>query len=294
MKGALTGKGFDKQVQMLTPRAPVQRDVAPAPDAQAETPSAGRAQTNDLHPEEGAGKPPAAPLDDAAAVTLTVQNEFEDPLGKKTDRTTVGVGENNWISASAPGGTWTSSGGTGKLDQGDYKWTAPGAAASVTVTYTLNSKATTLTINVVAPTGTITGKKTGEVAIAGGKVGSGMKLDLSMNPLTVSFSNLGWLEEQGAISGTGSMQNAQPTIAHNPAWLKMGTNGNNEIADQADMNWSQKVPGTATYEIKEKYRVGTGGSPTQYAVLNQEFEIFDTEGTAQVRKAGESSNKRKP
>ncbi len=35
-----------------------------------------------------------------------------------------------------------------------------------------------------------------------------------MSPLTVSFTNLGWIEEQGAMSGTGSMSAAQPTIRH--------------------------------------------------------------------------------
>lgn len=291
LKGALAGKGFDEQVQMLTPRAPVQREMTPAqaPAGAAAAPSVA------TQPDANAAAGDAgADAQGDVAVALTVQNEFEDPSGKKTDRTTVGVGEISWISASVAGGTWSSSGGTGTLDQGDYKWTAPGTAGAVTITYTLNDKATTLTMNVVAPSGTVTGQKTGELDPGAGVVGAGMTLDLVMSPLTVSFTNLGWIEEQGAISGTGSMSAAQPTIRHNTNWSKMGTNGNNEIADQAMLTWSEKAPGTATYEIKQKYRAGASGTPTEYATLKQELEIFDAAGEAQVRKAGASSAKRKP
>jgi len=295
LKGALAGKGFDEQVQMLAPRAPVQRDAAP-PQAQTETGDAGAASEDVVRPEQadGDGGATAAPQGDTAAVTLSVQNEFEDPSGQKKDRTTVGVGENNWISASVEGGSWSSSGGTGALDQGDYKWTAPGAAGAITITYTLNNKATTLTMNVVAPTGTITGAKTGDIDPGAGKVGAGMTLDLAMNPQTVSFTNLGWKEEQGTISGSGSMAATQPAITHNPSWSKMGTNGKNEIADRAVFTWSQKAAGKAIYAIKQKYRVGTSGTPTEYATLNQEFEVLDAEGSAVARKAGATSNPRKP
>ncbi len=152
-----------------------------------------------------------------------------------------------------------------------------------------------VTFKVVAPKD-ITGKKTAEVAYGAGKPGSGMLLDLITNPTDVSFTNLGWREVQGAIKGEGSLAAAPPTITHNTAWSTDGRQerhpgqygaGNELIGVQARQRGDLHDQGTVS-------RVSLSRNAVEYTTLDQEFEIFDTDGTMQTRKAGQASDKRKP
>jgi hypothetical protein len=242
--------------------------------------------------EDGEGAS-AGDAESAAKPTVEVENEIPDPAEKNKARTTVGVGEKAWFVPSLEGGNWSASGGKGKTDDRGYEWVAPDIASTCTITYTLNDQSVTVKMTVVAPAD-IRGIKTGEyLEYKAGAEGSGMTLDLVTEPETVSFVNLGWHEEQGAISGTGVFAKKQPTIKHNPGWTLM--EGKNDIPDKAEIGGKEKPwsPGVATYHIKEMYRVGQGAGKV-YKVLVQEHEILDDEGTSVTRKAGQSSAPRKP
>lgn len=263
-----------------------------APDAaselaQVDTPAADSATTPGTTPANG-----AAPA--AAAPTLSIENQQADAATRgNTARQRVGIGEVSWITPSADGGTWSSTGGTGQVESdGVYTWTAPQTAGAFTVTYTVGTTAVPMALTVVAPA-TVTGTKTGDLAPAGGVHGAGMTLDLIFGPTDVSFANLGWKEEQGAIRATGIFEGRALPIVHNPAWSVIGAR--NDIADRAihenfPRPWG---PGLMSYDVEQWVRVGSGAA-TRVATVVQEHEMFDTHGASQTRKAGASSTRRTP
>lgn len=234
-----------------------------------------------------------SPTDAASGVTLSLENEFPDAATQKNKaRSKVGIGETTWISASAPGGKWSSTGGTGKDDKGDYKWTSA-KAGTFTITYTLDGKSTTQTMEVVAPD-SIKGENRQDLSYSGGVHGAGMTLDLITGPTDVSFTNLGWKEEQGAIKADGVFSGRIPPINHNPKWSKMGAK--NDIQDRAEHKEFPKPweKGTVTYEIKELYSVGASGAGTEYKTVEQVHEMTGPDGTATTSKAGQKTDPRTP
>jgi hypothetical protein len=228
----------------------------------------------------------------AGVPTLAIQNSQADP-GGKTARTKVGVGEINWITPSVAGGTWSATGGKGTVDEDAWKWVAPEKPGNVSVTYTVGKASAVMVLTVVAPT-TVTGTKTSEMSFGAGEHGSGMTLDLVFGPTDVSFANLGWLEKQGAITGTDIFKGRELGIKHNEKWSLMG--GNNEIKDTAESHGFPKPwgAGTCTFDIDEYYRVGSGGTEIKIATVQQVHTMAGSDGSATTSKAGATSASRKP
>jgi len=213
-------------------------------------------------------------------------------------RTTVGVGEKMVFHCSEAGTTWSATKGTGTTNRkpnyaDEYKWTAPNKKGNVTISVTTSDGAGKIAITVVEPT-SMTASKTGSVPVSG--TGAGMKLKIVFNPTTVNFQYLQWREpEANATNITGYFSTHTPPNhdrAHGAGrWLRIGNQ--NDVTDKASFGytWTPYKKGTYDWPITNQWRVLGDSTVNDLVSMKQEHQIFNTRGTAEVRKHGQKAKR---
>jgi hypothetical protein len=245
----------------------------------------------------GAAQAGAPAAGSAGGITIDVSNHRPAPGSENFNRTVVGVGEVTTFWASQPGGTWSSSSGTGTVGaDGEYEWTAPSTMASATITYRVGDATGTVTMTVLQPmaiTATLVGAN--NVNQVPGQGGAGMDLKLTMHPTTVSFYNVQWLEQPGPVGGKWGYfeQATDDQLAHAPnaEWLMMGDD-NQGVTDTAAF-YGAPPPfseGGFLWVIPNLFRVGNEGSGTVFFPSVQVMTLA-ADGTGTVSKFGNSTTR---
>lgn len=252
-----------------------------------------------------AGPPGGGAAPAATTLTIRIQNEYD--AGGAADRSTVGIAEKSYLDCGDMSGTWTASGGVGAMAaNGLYAWSAPMTAGTYTITYRQGTDVGTVAFTVLAPSG-FSGDAPTADAIASGQ-GAGMVLGVHMEPQTVAFNKLQWIEDVVPVSNKTGYFDGH---GHNPTghgvaqgagrWLTMGNN--NSTTDHASFAgwpgpwrdtsaaaaWSG---GSYTWAISTKYRLGGSGSPVNFVTNDQVMTIDDgATGASTVSKFGQSTSR---
>lgn len=256
-----------------------------------------------------AGAPPAGARPGALGkITVTGKSKAAgEPISK------VAVGEK--VTMLAPGGeigAWTVDGadvGTGN----ELKWTAPETPGGRVVRFEADlsgpntGKSTSTIVLVAAPT-EVDFKKMGDVPSAGvGMAGVGMFLQVTVNPVDVSFEDVEWLERPGPAeepSGYFAAYVASgQSLFHvaNTTWLPMGAD-NKGVVDRAYSRDKPKLKkpdegadkpnrwwtGAFQWSIPNVYRVKGGSGEHLFANVTQKFTM-DDQGTMTVTKGAASA-----
>jgi hypothetical protein len=135
-----------------------------------------------------------------------------------------------------------------------------------------------------------------------------MVLGVHMEPQTVAFNKLQWIEDVVPVSGKTGYFDGH---GHNPTghgiaqgaqkWLTMGDD--NSTTDHASFGgwpspWRDTSAaaawdgGSYTWAISTKYRLGSSGSPVTFVTNDQVMTIDDgTTGASTVSKFGQSTSR---
>jgi len=235
----------------------------------------------------------------AGATAIQHSTDVGDPDAQAFDRTDVGVGEGVrfWTNEVTPTGTWSSTGGTGVMDDGAYKWTAPATLGKVTITYTKDGVASSIDMMVYTPLYITSSGHSGPAnPIPAQNVGAGMQIPLTFGPTFVSFGNVEWLEDPGPASTTHYWAaQDQSLLYHTPTteWLSMG-NDNKGVTDRADYNWYGPPYGTETsfwiWSIPNRWRIAGSGAGTPFWWSTQVMTLTPS-GAATVTKFNETASR---
>jgi hypothetical protein len=218
------------------------------------------------------------------------------PDGTADNRPKVGIHEAVELTTGAAA-NWTASAGTpaAATAKDPFVWTAPDTAGTATIHATSSAPAAacSIALTVVTPASLKFSKKS-EDAYAAGVEGAGMRCDVDVQPLDVSFAHVAWLEVPGpAAHVTGywaDWQKRGSDISHhpNPNWVPL--NNLNGASDHAfTFRWPKPWKGGAyDWSIPNKFRpVGSSGAGTRFATTLQSFAIA-ADGTTTVSKESES------
>ncbi|MBW1881746.1 MAG: hypothetical protein JRJ84_25590 [Deltaproteobacteria bacterium] len=213
-------------------------------------------------------------------------------------RTSVGVGEKMIFHCNEAGTTWSATKGTGTttrksgfVDQ--FKWTAPNKKGNATISVTTSNGAGNIKIKVVEPS-SMTASVTGSYPVTG--TGAGMKLKIVFNPTTVNFQYLQWREAEANATNISGYFNDHTPPNHDRAhgagrWLGIGNKNN--VSDNAyfGYTWTPYKAGTYDWPITNQWRVRGDSAVNDLVSMKQEHEIFNTGGTAEVRKHGQKAKR---
>jgi hypothetical protein len=285
-RDVLSGAG--QFVPGTTPQAPT-GDTQPTP---MQNPPA-QAPTGDTQPtpmQKSSAKGPA----------ITVTNGWANPAGK-TDRTTVGIGEqSSFVVSDVEGGSWKSADGTGStVNSVTFQWTASTAGTNK-ITYTAADKTTSSVTMITEVPKKLSGKKDKDLSYPAGTEGAGMDLTVTVSPTTVSFQALELMEDTcdaSAISGYFSSHAPGPHDAAAGAgqWNQVGPA--NDVTDKAEQSgwpspWSK---GSFTWAIPVSWRTQGSKTSTAFSATNDQVTtIGGTDGTTTVTKLGAKTAPRKP
>jgi hypothetical protein len=291
---------------------PAGSDPAPAPAASAEAEPSGPAPSGPAPsgpapsgpaPSGPAPSGPTQPPSDGpaplAGAPLTVQVGNEMSAGGDSNRTTVGVGERCtfWSDEASSHATWSATGGRGRLARGDYSWSAPGAAGTVTITVTDGDRTGSLTMEVIAPTGMAATQKSDIASFRPTEQGAGMRItDVSLTPSHVDWSRVQFRELDCPGEGHGFYEAGGRHLTHHATrgWSSAGVPGHDEASFHgADRPWRW---GTWTWNIPAVYRVpgAAGGGETPFTTNQQVMTMNDATGSSQVSKFGLTTATRTP
>ena len=225
---------------------------------------------------------------------ITHLTDFAAPDGSPNTRTAVAVGERVVFTGSAPG-TWTASSGKPRRGSGaTFGWVAPERRRGVTVKLVVGGSPARVKLDIVEPNG-IAGHKITDQVPAPGKFGAGMFLDFELQPLSVSFGNVGTREVEGPASGVNGYYKrfSKADLHHNPGpvhFFPLGQNNRLAGGVRDNASWlDQPAPysdGGFHWVIPNKFRVLTESNDgKRYTSVVQEF-LMEASGRATVNKAG--------
>jgi hypothetical protein len=201
------------------------------------------------------------------------------PTPLPRDRTTLGVGEQVALS-SADGSTWSAN-GAGTLDRttgGNVTLTANDEPGTATVTVSAQGcVATTRTYSVIAPTGLLLVRFNG-VKHTKGLADTGMQARVYLQPDTVSFTGLYYLE-QDAFAAASGIYVCWNGASHNPNPLPLQSTQNSllglgtlvatdTVEDGACGGTDQHGNGSLSFTIPEMYKVGSDGTQHQVTLIH--------------------------
>ena len=237
---------------------------------------------------------------DTKAKKITVGSQARRAIKAAADtRKTVGIGEEViFFAETAPGegveGTWTASIGAVKPADGQMYWTAPDAATdSVTITFTpTDGDAVKTTMKVVAPSGLVF-KKTSEMTYAKGVQGSGMHMDVTLDPSGVSFYGIKWKESDVEASNAKGFYSGISLPKHVAAPAAMFGNDNDGPKDKAEFHGAtgKFTEGSFDWVIPQAYVYK--GTSYPFDPITQTCKM-ENGGSTVTSKATEASNPRSP
>jgi hypothetical protein len=234
--------------------------------------------------------------------TITSQTAVTVPADRA--RTTIGVGEDVYLTCSEGGVTWTVAGEAGLSGTSGASVTlrAGRSAGSVTATATGPCCSCSITFTVIAPSSTFMGRSPGYVLKHhNGRPDCGFYGQFFLRPDTVSFKNLEVREKNSRCTANGfylSFNNYthQPETQTESGWFTMadciagqGTPANldDEIySGDTRLAGPPFTPGTMTWPIDWEYRVW-GGSATALPQFQQQHQV-NAAGQCTTSKGGTS------
>jgi hypothetical protein len=295
----LAGCAEDEEGSLLDEGDPQEIGEARGIVNQAPPPPAGSEATP--APSQGPAPDPQPPSEGpapSASAPLTVQVGNDHNAGGDSSRTTIGVGERCtfWAEGTSAHATWTSTGGRGRLRDGDYSWSAPGAPGAVTITVTDGQRTGSLTMQVIAPTG-MTATQKSDLSFPATQQGAGMSItDVRLTPNTVDWSNVQFRELDCPGEGHGYYEGGGDRLTHHATrgWSSASMPAHDEAAfDSAPRPWGW---GTWMWNIPAVYRVpgAPGGGETPFTTNQQVMTMDDATGASHVSKFGLTTATRTP
>lgn len=239
----------------------------------------------------------------AAAKTLTLKSTTTAQASSGgSERYIVGVGEEvKFEEAGGATGDWTATGGTPASGSGpSLLWNAPGTAGQFEIKLKTPDGVATKSVAVVLPTGVkftvydTYGPDRDEM------MGAGMRLDMQLEPLTVSFNKITIREKPGGAHGlTGYFKNVQEDLAHKPDSgatkiredNKAGSWDDAHLMDRTDNPWPRPLQvGSMAWHIPYLYSAGDV-TDAPFSIVQQTMGIVDSKGTVTVTKGAASTSR---
>lgn len=215
------------------------------------------------------------------------------PIPSNQARTTIGVGEqvNLSFSPTLPiNAVWKTTGGTlSSITNTSTRFTAPSSAGSVTVSASVRGQPpSSITFNVVAPSGIATAAITGTNHFPVGEMGAGMTDEVWIAPTNVSFYRVTLIELQTAATNfTGYFTNS------NISSLNVGSGGigqDNDVIDTVNTSFSSYslplYPGSFQYRIPVYWQVAGSSQTNYFGTFVHTASLLDSSGDFSVNKYG--------
>ncbi|MBA3459617.1 MAG: DUF4157 domain-containing protein, partial [Deltaproteobacteria bacterium] len=221
-----------------------------------------------------------------------------------TDRWTVGVGEEVKFEAiGGETGDWTASGGTPATGNGaSLLWNAPGTAGQFTIKLKTTGGEATRSVAVIQPSGVKFTVYDTYGPASDDMMGAGMRLDMSLDPLNVSFNKIKIREKPGGAHGlTGYFRTVNADLSHNPESAETSVREDNKtgkwddahLMDDRSDPWPKPLQvGSMTWDIPYLYTAGDV-TDAPFSIVRQTMGIVDSRGTVTVTK-GTAAHSRTP
>lgn len=233
--------------------------------------------------------------------TITTRTLASAPDGTADTRITVGVNERVEMTVTGAPATWVASSGTITPIVGNtVVWTAPDTSGPSLITATQpTGSSCSVAMIVLSPASALLTRKT-DVGYTAGLAGSGFVADLTVMPISVSFSRIEVMEGSVAAVATGyyDVVLGWNGAIHPPTagGFKPVNSRNGGLRDTV----GSRAPGTPTpfskgdflWKIPQIFRVtGNSGTGTTYSTGDHLQDMVGTSGEETTSKEGASRNR---